>query len=57
MTVVAEGVEDVSQVEQLLTLGCVYAQGFFFARPMPADRLDALLRAGGQLPAPAAGAP
>jgi EAL domain-containing protein (putative c-di-GMP-specific phosphodiesterase class I) len=50
MTVVAEGVEELSQVERLRALGCDYAQGFHFARPMPAPELDVLLRAG-KLPA------
>jgi EAL domain-containing protein (putative c-di-GMP-specific phosphodiesterase class I) len=54
MTVVAEGIEDPAQVEELRSLGCTYAQGFLFARPMPAAELDCLLRGGGQVPAPAA---
>jgi EAL domain-containing protein (putative c-di-GMP-specific phosphodiesterase class I) len=52
MTVVAEGVEEPAQVERLQALGCDYAQGFHFARPMPANELDCLLRAG-PLPASA----
>lgn len=35
--VVAEGVETLSQAERLIDLGCDEAQGFYFARPMPAD--------------------
>jgi predicted signal transduction protein with EAL and GGDEF domain len=50
MTVVAEGVEEPSQVARLRTLGCDYAQGFYFARPMVAGELDALLQAGGVAP-------
>jgi EAL domain-containing protein (putative c-di-GMP-specific phosphodiesterase class I) len=57
MTVVAEGIEDPAQVEELRALGCTYAQGFFFARPMPAAELDRLLRAGGHVPVPPASAP
>jgi diguanylate cyclase (GGDEF)-like protein len=52
ITVVAEGIEGPAQVEQLRALGCTYAQGFFFARPMPAAELDLLLRSGGQVPVP-----
>jgi EAL domain-containing protein (putative c-di-GMP-specific phosphodiesterase class I) len=43
MTVVAEGVEEPSQVERLQALGCDYAQGFHFARPMSADDIALLL--------------
>jgi len=35
-TVVAEGVETVEQGLMLLRMGCVYAQGYGIARPMPA---------------------
>jgi diguanylate cyclase (GGDEF)-like protein len=38
LTVVAEGVEDEVQHETLRRLGCAHAQGFLFARPMPADQ-------------------
>ena len=35
MQVVAEGVETGLQAERLLSLGCDYAQGWFFGRPQP----------------------
>jgi diguanylate cyclase (GGDEF)-like protein len=40
---VAEGVETVEQAHALRRLGYVRAQGFHFARPMPADRLVAAI--------------
>lgn len=36
--VVAEGIEGWPQLEKVRQLGCTYAQGFLFARPMPADK-------------------
>ncbi|MEK7423772.1 MAG: EAL domain-containing protein [Actinomycetota bacterium] len=37
--VIAEGVEEPRQAEALTRLGCQFAQGYLFARPMPADAL------------------
>ena len=45
MTVVAEGVETVEQYEEVIALGCESSQGFYFAHPMSADRLDAQMHA------------
>ncbi|MDQ7830783.1 MAG: EAL domain-containing protein [Desulfovibrionaceae bacterium] len=45
MRVVAEGVEHPRQRETLLGLGCEYCQGYLFARPAPADDMEALLAA------------
>jgi EAL domain-containing protein (putative c-di-GMP-specific phosphodiesterase class I) len=44
MKTVAEGVEKVEQVDALKNLRCHYAQGYFFARPQPAEKIDALLK-------------
>jgi diguanylate cyclase (GGDEF)-like protein len=41
--VVAEGVETIEQARDLVRIGCSHAQGFYFARPMPAGDLVALL--------------
>ena len=41
LRVVAEGVETKGQRDILLDLGCDELQGFFLARPMPADALSA----------------
>jgi diguanylate cyclase (GGDEF)-like protein len=37
MNIIAEGCETAGQVDFLQGLGCQYAQGYFFGRPMPAD--------------------
>ncbi|HLO94125.1 MAG TPA: EAL domain-containing protein [Burkholderiaceae bacterium] len=44
MCVVAEGVETARQRDLLVSIDCDLGQGFFFARPMPAEALEALLR-------------
>jgi diguanylate cyclase (GGDEF)-like protein/PAS domain S-box-containing protein len=36
---VAEGVEDAAQVAILQSLGCRYAQGYYFSHPVPAEQL------------------
>jgi EAL domain-containing protein (putative c-di-GMP-specific phosphodiesterase class I) len=53
---VAEGIETVEQRTALEAMGCAFGQGFLFARPMPADEMDALLAAQAETtaaPAPA----
>ncbi len=47
MTVVAEGVETESQRDRLRELGCHVLQGYYFARPMPAEEMTAMLSAQG----------
>jgi len=43
LRVVAEGVESQAQLDFLVRHGCAQAQGYFFARPVPAAELVALL--------------
>jgi len=42
--VVAEGVETAGQFDLLRSLGCDLYQGFYLARPMPAQEIEKLLR-------------
>ncbi len=51
MSVVAEGVETFDQRAILTGLGCDHAQGYYFARPMPAGAFTALLSAHATPPA------
>lgn len=43
LDVVAEGVETQAQLEQLRAFGCVYAQGYLFAQPLPEAEVYAQL--------------
>ena len=44
LRVVAEGVENLRQMEVLHRLGCGVMQGFLFSKPLPPDELEAWLR-------------
>lgn len=44
--VVAEGVETRQQLERLKKADCDYVQGYYFARPMPINEFEELLRNG-----------
>ncbi|HEY9656444.1 MAG TPA: EAL domain-containing protein [Crinalium sp.] len=43
MTVVAEGIETQMQLDHLKALNCDFGQGFFFFKPLEADKISALL--------------
>ena len=45
MDVVAEGVETLAQAEQLLALGCEYAQGFYFSKAVEAAEAGRIIAA------------
>jgi diguanylate cyclase (GGDEF)-like protein len=45
LTVVAEGVEEDSAREQLVTMGCDVAQGYLISRPLSEERFEAWLQA------------
>ena len=42
--VIAEGVEEESQIETLHTIGCNYIQGYIWGRPLPEDDAGKLVR-------------
>ena len=43
MAVIAEGVEQKEQADYLKSIGCYYIQGFYYAKPMPAQDYEKLL--------------
>ncbi|NEQ51391.1 MAG: EAL domain-containing protein, partial [Leptolyngbya sp. SIO3F4] len=43
LDIIAEGVETIAQARLLNQLECQYAQGFFFAKPLPKDEAAYLL--------------
>jgi len=50
--VIAEGIENASQLEQLAQWGCQEGQGFLLSHPLPAAEFETLLDAHPTLPAP-----
>jgi EAL domain-containing protein (putative c-di-GMP-specific phosphodiesterase class I) len=50
ISVVAEGIEGPGQLACLRDLACDRGQGFYFARPLPPDELEAILSAAGEDP-------
>ncbi|HVT42192.1 MAG TPA: EAL domain-containing protein [Acidimicrobiales bacterium] len=48
-TTVAEGVETSAELEQIASLGCDLAQGFYFSRALPGSSFEALMRNGWQM--------
>jgi EAL domain-containing protein (putative c-di-GMP-specific phosphodiesterase class I) len=52
MQIIAEGIEDVDQLTSLSDLRCTVGQGFYFAPPLDADDVSALLGTGKGSPLP-----
>lgn len=48
MTVVADGIETTSQLEQLQALGCDFGQGYLFAPPLAPSQLAACFPSGSE---------
>lgn len=48
--VLAEGIEQAEQVELLLKARCKFGQGYYYARPMPVNGYERLLKSGRRLP-------
>ena len=48
LSVVAEGVETREQLERLREIGCDYVQGYFFAKPMPGEQFEEMLKQQGK---------
>jgi EAL domain-containing protein (putative c-di-GMP-specific phosphodiesterase class I) len=48
LSVIAEGVETVQQLEVLRAVGCELAQGHLFSPPVTAEAIDGLLSAAGR---------
>lgn len=46
MPSVVEGVETGHQCDFLKSIGCNYVQGYYFARPMPVEKYEKLIKAG-----------
>jgi EAL domain-containing protein (putative c-di-GMP-specific phosphodiesterase class I) len=52
MTALAEGIETSGELDFLREQGCRLGQGYYFARPVPAEEIPALVARGSLIPAP-----
>lgn len=46
LKIVAEGIEDREMMDTLISMGTDYLQGYYFSKPVPADKLIELLKEG-----------
>ena len=44
LKVIAEGVENIEQVEFLKSVNCDIAQGYYYSKPVPQDEFEELLK-------------
>lgn len=44
LPVLAEGVETTDQADYLKSIGCIYMQGYLFAKPMPVEEFEKLMQ-------------
>ncbi len=44
LTMIVEGVETEEQLAKLKEIGCDMAQGYYFAKPLPSEAIESLLR-------------
>jgi diguanylate cyclase (GGDEF)-like protein/PAS domain S-box-containing protein len=49
ISVVAEGIEHMAQLDTLIAMGCRFGQGFLFAAPLAADEIAEVIGSGGRL--------
>lgn len=50
LKVVAEGVEEMSQLEFLKQQDCDFCQGYYFSKPLPKSEFEALLKSNSKIP-------
>ncbi len=46
LSIIAEGIENLQQLQLIKALGCEYGQGYLFSRPLPASEVERFLRPG-----------